>query len=219
MTRTLTDAEWLAIGAAAKLIPDAEARGELSACLFSEYPNMRYDREGVAAALRHWQRVLRHVAALAKLYGCEGSPADPKFILRTYREAVARGDDILRERDLSYLYRLHQRASARVIGCQRIRRANKGHQDPQRAWLVSRLYGIWLINFQGRDLRIEVPVWGGAPRGPLVRYLFAAMRLVVPKSDLPSAWTLADAIRQEQAERENAKQLRLKFIERSKRNI
>ena len=128
----LSDAEWLAICEAAKLIPDADARAEIERCLFVEYPAFAYDAKRVAAAHR---RGLQHARALqARSPTCTGR-----------RRAFA--DDIMQERDLYYIERLRRRALALVIACQAIRRANRGRSDPQREWLISRLCGIWLDNF------------------------------------------------------------------------
>ena len=63
-----------------------------------------------------------------------------------------------------------------VVACQAIRRANKGHRNPQREWLISRLCGIWLDNFHAERLTVTV---GGQPGGPLINFLLAAMRQIM----------------------------------------
>jgi hypothetical protein len=198
MATALTNAAWIAICKAAKLLPDPETRAELSACLFAEYPAFAYDRKRVAATLKRSMAALEHCKALAKLY----------------QQVPARPDDIMRERDFFYIERLHRRALAHVLACRAIRRANAGRRDPQREWLISRLCGVWLDNFGAPDLTVTVPPLGGAPRGPLIEFLLAAMRPIMPRRELPSRASLPRMIMREREERENAKQLRLELRER-----
>jgi hypothetical protein len=73
----LSDQEWLEIREAARLIPDDGARAEMDACLFVKYPGMTYNRERVAAALRRWTRMLKHLDAAAELYW-QGLPHLPR---------------------------------------------------------------------------------------------------------------------------------------------
>jgi hypothetical protein len=193
--RALSDAAWIEICEAARLLPDPDARAELSAVLFAEYPNMVYDRKRVAAWYAWAKKALRHCNALAELYA---DNAAPRGGIRT-------------EADLWGLKLLHRTASARFFGCQAMRRANAGRRDTQREFLISRLCGIWLDHFNGRDLTVSVPALGGPPRGPLIEFLFAAMRQVIPRKELPSREALPDMIRRERQERENAKQLRLQL--------
>src|SRR5262245_11515247 len=157
---------------------------------------MAYDRLRVAATYRRSLRMLELCKKLAALY----------------QQAPARPGDIMHERDLYYLAALDRRALAHMLACRAIRRANAGRRNTQREWLVSRLCGIWLDNFCGRDLTVTVPGDGGPPRGPLIEFLQTAMRVVMFVK--PSADTLRDAIARERAERENAKQLRLQLSSR-----
>lgn len=194
MAHALSNHAWLAICEAAGLIPDADARAEIDACLFVEYPAFAYHRTRVATTLRRSLAMLRHYKVLAALYG----------------EIEPRPDDITTERDLYYLKMLHQRALAHVLACRAIRRANRGRKNAQHEFLISRLSGIWLNNFNGPDLTVTVPGKGGPPRGPLIAFLIATMRQIMP-SALPSPETLRDTIDRERKERENAKQLRLQL--------
>ena len=195
MAGALTDGGWLEIcEAAAGLIPDADARGELSACLFVEYPALAYDRKTVAATLRRSTACLKYCNRLAALY----------------REVEPRPDNIMTERDLYFIKILYRRALAHMLACKAIRRANAKRKDSQREWLVSRLCGIWLNNFNAPDLTVTVPPTGGPPRGPLIAFLITTMRQIMP-SAVPSPATLRDTIDRERKERENAKQLKLQL--------
>ena len=109
--------------------------------------------------------MLRHCEALADLYA----------------QTPPLADDIKHERDLYYIERLRRRALALVIASEAIRRANKGRSNAQREWLISRLCGIWLDNFHADALTVTVPGSGGPPGGPLINFLLAAMRLIMPK--------------------------------------
>jgi hypothetical protein len=198
--KALSDAAWREICEPAELDTDADARAELSVCLFIEYPAFTYDRKRVAADLRRDSAKLKHYKALAELY--QQTPPLP-------------GDDIKRERDLFYIERLHRRALAGVLACRAIRRANRRRSNPQREWLISRLSGIWLYNFGAPDLTYTVPSWGGPPSGPLIEFLLAAMRQIVPHDKLPKAHAWRDLIDRERRARENARQLRLDLRRRS----
>ena len=132
--------------------------------------------------------------------------ATAKLDAELYRQAPAHGDDVMRERNLFYIERLRRSAQAQVGACQVIRRANKGHGNPQRDWLIGRLCGIWLDNFGGGRLTVTV---GNTPCGPLINFLLAAMRQVMP--DLPPPETLRDIIDREREGRENTLQLLLEL--------
>jgi hypothetical protein len=190
----LTDEAWAEIcAAAAPFTPGPDARSQMSACLIGEYPNLVYDRERVARTLQLWEPILRRIGALAKLY----------------QRIPARPDDIMQERDLFYLDRLHRHALSQVLGCRAMQRANAKRHDSQRAWLISRLCGIWLIDFRAPELGFTVPPQGGEPYGPLIDFLRAAMRQVTAA---PSPHTLRRAIERERDDREGAKQLRFYFM-------
>jgi hypothetical protein len=199
--RALSDAAWIEICQAAKLMPDADARAEMSACLFVEYQGMVYDRKCVEATLRRSKRMLKLINSLAALY--QDMPAP-------------RGDaiKIKHQRDLYYLDRLRQRALSHILGCQALRRANHGQSDSQYEWLISRLCGIWLTNFNGQHLGVSRPSKGGKPCGPVIRFLLAAVRQIIPPRLLPDPETLKKAIERERAERENARQLGLQLKQR-----
>jgi hypothetical protein len=211
MPRDLIERAWIEICEAARLLPDADARAEMSACLFVEYPGMGYDRERVATALRRSERMLKHLKTSAEQYRQAWLPdftVDQLDVVVTGR-AMAVVDDVRTARDLWCIAMLHRRAEATWLAACALRRANRGHHDSQREWLISRLCGIWLENFNGQHLGVSRPSRGGKPGGPLIRFLTAAMRQIMPL--LPDAETLADAIERERAERQNARQLRLKL--------
>jgi hypothetical protein len=191
----LTDSAWADICAAAGRTPDAEARAELSAILFDEYPAFAYDRARVAKALRRGGRMLKHLGAFAL----------------DHRAQFPRADDIKTERDLFYIQRLYWRAEAVWIIARALRRANAGHRNTQREWLYHRLCGVWLDHFGARSLSYSVPSLGGPPYGPLIAFMLAAIRQVVSEEALPSPETVRDAIDRDRRERENAKQLVLRL--------
>jgi hypothetical protein len=199
MTGALTDAAWIEICEAARLIPDADARAQMSALLFGEYPAFAYDRKRVLADLRRAKRMLTRLAAFE---------AD-------YRTRFT-GDDIKTEADLWWIGMLRRRPEAMWLACRATRRANPRRKSMQREWLYHRLCGIWLDCFHGRDLTVSVPSTGGAPRGPLIKFMLAAMKQVMPRRALPKPESVRDAIYRERDERENARQLRLELEQRER---
>jgi hypothetical protein len=191
--RALSDAAWITICQAAGLIPDSDARAEMAAILFVEYPHMAYHRAHVAKQNRLAKRMLRDLTV-----------------------GMAQYDTLLLDHHRYYLDRLRGRAITNLFGYEALRRANAGRRDSQREWLISRLCGIWLYNFGASDLTVTNPALGGPPRGRLIKFLLAAMRQVIPRRKLPSAETLRDLIKRERQARENAKQYRLFLQQRAK---
>jgi hypothetical protein len=189
--RALTDAAWIAICEATRLLPDADTRAEMSAVLFLEYPHMAYNRERIATEYRLAKRMLHQLDVIAE-----------------------EADELLMEHHRFYLDRLRGRALAYIFGCEARRRANAGRRDSQREFLISRLCGIWLYNFGAPDLTVTVPPLGGPPRGPLIKFLLVAMSQIMPRRELPSAEALRDLIDRERRARENAKQLGLNLRRR-----
>ena len=74
----LSDADWLAICGAAKLIPDADARGEIERCLLVEYPAFAYDAKRVRRPYERGLRMLKLCDELVDLYGLPPLPLGPR---------------------------------------------------------------------------------------------------------------------------------------------
>ena len=206
MAATLTDFAWADICAAGGLTPDAEARAALSAFLFEEYPAFAYDREGVARKRKRSERMLKHLAAIAELYR---QALLPDLSPDQFQAIVAAADDIRIEAELWSIKMLQKRASSEWLAARAIQRANARRKSPQRELLYHRLCGVWLDHFGANALSYSVPSLGGSPHGPLIAFMLAAIRQVVPEDALPDAETVRDAIDRERAERERAKQLNL----------
>jgi hypothetical protein len=216
----LSDQAWAAICAAAgqhkpPLIPDAEARERLSKVLFKDYPVFAYDRERVAAALRRSEQMLIHLGAFAEFYRQAWLPhllEDEVDAIFAGRASVFIDDkDKSIERDCWFIAKLRQRAEAAWLTARAVRRAHRGHRNVQQEWLFNQLCTAWLWDFRAPKLTYSVPSWGGPPYGPLIEFLRAAIPEVVTKEELPSPYALRDAILRERDERENARQLGLRF--------
>jgi hypothetical protein len=127
-------------------------------------------------------------------------------------------DDVKSECDLWCLKILRRRTEATWLGARAIRRANAGRKSVQREWLYHRLCTAWLDHFHAPDLRYSRPAKGGEPYGPLIAFMIAAIRQIMPE-DAPSAETVRDAIDRERRERDNVKQLTLPLWERERRMV
>jgi hypothetical protein len=182
----LSDQAWAEICAAGGLTPDAEARAALAAVLFDEYPAFAYDRVRVATAYRRAARMLKHLNNFAA----------------NHRAQFAQADDIMTERDLFYIERLRRRALSVWLAARAIRRANKGKRNVQHEWMCHRLCTVWLDYFHAPGLSIT-------HGGPLVRFMLAALRQVIPQEKLPKPETVRAGIKRERDERDNAAQLYL----------
>ena len=211
----LPEQAWADIYAAverAGLTPEPETRPVLSAILFEEYPAFVYDRERVAAALDASEQMLKRLGAFAELYRqrwCPELPEDEfEAILDGRAEPFVTGNKKT-ERDLWSIARLRRRPLGLWARCRVLRSANARKANVQREWLISRLCSAWLDHFNGQHLGVTRPSQGGKPGGPLIDYLLAAMRSVVPDHALPDPETLDDAITRERRERENARQFQL----------
>ena len=232
MADALSDEAWARICAAAgqhkpPLNPDAGTRERLSKVLFKDYPVLTYDRERVAAALHRSERMLTHLGAFAEFYRQAWLPDLPHDEVDAIFAGLAspfvpedvasdsanqpRRTDYRTERDLRSIAALRQRAEAAWLTASTIRRAYRGHRNVQQEWLYNQLCTAWLWDFRAPKLTCSVPSWGGAPYGPLIEFLLAAIREVVGEEELPSPYALRDVIRREQDERENARQLGLRF--------
>ena len=209
MAAALSDEAWAKICAAAEHTPDAGTRGRLSTILFEEYPAFHYDREGVERALKRSTRMLKNLDKFAADYCAAFAPTDQ----------AARADAVTNTVRITPDLWAIEGLQKQVLGlwwyARVIRRANARRASVQREWLYHRLCTIWLDHFHTPKLTYNRPARGGDPYGPLIDFILAAMRQIVPK--LPDPETVADAIDRERIERENAKQLSFYFWERRKR--
>ena len=208
MADALSDEAWARICAAAERTPDAGTRAALSALLYKEYPGFRYDAEKTAATRRRAERMLKAVAALEADYQMQ-------FTLQSVQDededenAVAYRERT--ERDLWGLKGVRQRAEAVWLLAHTIQCAHARHASVQDAWLYHRLCAIWRNHFHA--VRLTYDTSGGEPHGPLVEFILAAMRQIMPEDALPARWTVRDAIDRENSERANAKRFG-KFLRR-----
>ena len=218
MIAALSDQAWARICAAAEqhtppLIPDAGTRERLSTVLFEQYPVFHYDRERVATALHQSEQMLSSLDKFAGLYRQAFWPelsADQfEVILAGMADAVV-ADKPDAQFGFWCITRLRRQVLRDLLAARAIRRAHRGHGDPQFEWLCNQLCTVWLWDFHAPDLAYWVPSWGGSPRGALIAFMLAAIGEVVAKEEeLPSPYALRDAIVREREERENARQLGL----------
>jgi hypothetical protein len=82
--------------------------------------------------------------------------------------------------------------------------------------LVHLLCGVWLDYFHG-ELKASMPALGGAPTGPAIEFLRAAIVLVAP--DKASATTVRDAMYRERDGRARMRQYSLRLIARRQGSI
>jgi hypothetical protein len=213
----LPEQAWADICAAAErvgLTPEPEARAVLSKILFEEYPAFVYDRKRVAAALHESEQMLKRLAAFAELYRQRWSPDLPEDEFEAILDGRAEAffaDNKKTEFDLWSIARLRRRPLGLWFANRAVRRANARKANTQREWLISRLCGVWLDHFNGQHLGVTRPSQGGKPGGPLIDYLLASMRPIIPDHALPDPETLDDAIARERKERENRRQLKLEL--------
>jgi hypothetical protein len=201
--RTLSDAAWADICAAAArhdppLTPDAEARAELSAVLFEEYPNMRRpDRKRMAKIVAGAPGMLKAIDLFAAKYRQLWQPHRSTAEFEANIMGVASPPaDRRAEAHIWSMKILRRYVVANLSACEALRRANEGHLNSQREWLVSRLCCIWLDYFHASGLGYSNPTIKKGPlEGPLIDYLTAAMRQIMPRPPKPR--TLRDAIDRE----------------------
>jgi hypothetical protein len=215
----LSDQAWADICAAARRMPDSEARTELSKILFDEYPAFAYDRAREAARQKQSKRMLKRLGDFAELYRQtwlprlpvdeldailtgRAMPCLPRLPADEFQANIA----VKTERDLWALRNLWLRTQAVWLATRVILRRNAKRKNFQREWLYHRLCGLWLDHFDG-ELKVSVPPSGGPPGGPLITFMLAALRQIVSADALPSSYTVRDAIDRERRERENLRQL------------
>jgi hypothetical protein len=201
----LSDKAWAAILAAAKPhSPDAEARAALSKALFEDYPGFTYDRERWAKTAERAERMLKHLDAFTVDYCAEFAPTD---------DAVRTNDVKIRIKpDLWCLEGLRSRPAAALHVARKLQDANSRRQNEQRAMLYHWLCGVWLYHFGGRLTYDRSS--GGEPGGPLVEFILAAMRQVMPEDALPSREAVRDNIDRERVAREHAARVALQIQNR-----
>ena len=238
MAAALTDEAWAEICKAglrhkARLTPDPDARAELDAILFVEFPVLaRRDRKTVQAALRRSKAMLRHLNAFAEAYRQAWLPHLPvdEFQAILTGRAVASFDNGKTGADLWGMQMLRRRPEAswladsvlwRAMGWRKPvagRKTLEGRKNAYRQWLVSRLCGVWLNWFRTADgrhlsyeyLTITRPTLGGLPEGPLIEFLTVAIGQVMP-GEVPDPETLHYAIERERKEHGDAAQLKLQL--------
>jgi hypothetical protein len=206
----LSDQAWRDICTAAGRTPaaEAEARAALSAVLFENYPGFVYDRkrrDWVKASIERAGRMLDNLAAFEADYQAQFKPTDDA---RRADEAKIR----IRP-DLWCLEGLRRRAAALLLVANTLQRANEGRRDVQRALLYHWLCSVWLDHFHALDLSYETR-HREPPGGPLVEFILAAMRQIMPEDALPARRTVGDNIDREIEERANLRR-NLAVIRRS----
>ena len=80
----------------------------------------------------------------------------------------------------------------------------RGKRVEQREWLYHRLCTIWLDHFHAPGLSLT-------RGGPLIRFMLAALRQIMPQEELPDPETVRDGIKRERKERTKAAQLSLEL--------
>jgi hypothetical protein len=217
---TLSNTEWRKICAAAERKPNAEveARATLSKILFEDYPGFKYDHRLVAMAAKRAERMLEHLDAFAAGYRAQFNPAD---------DAVRTSDVKIRIKpDLWCLEGLRRETQNVLDVAGTLQKANDRRHDVRRAMLYHWLCNAWLDYFEGGP-ELPPPGWGlpplgplppgpelpppGPARTPLVNFMLAAMRLIMPSRDLPKPDTVRENIDRERRERA-LKLLRLRLF-------
>jgi hypothetical protein len=190
----LTNTAWTKICAAAECRPDAdaEARAALSKLLFDEYPAFAYDRERVAKDREQAEQMLEQLDAFAKLYRqtfLPGLPVDQFEAIVTSYASPAIPGKVKDARVLWCIAGIRRRVLVKLHGALVQQEANRRQKSEQHAMLYHWLCEMWLDYFQGPELPPA-----GPPRTPLVDFILVAMRLVMPKRELPLPDTVRDAI-------------------------
>jgi hypothetical protein len=191
----LTTTRWRKLCDAAGRKPDAdaEARATLAAIL-DEYPPELYDHKREEVRRQRLKRMVTDLAAFE---------SDYRAVFKPTEDAVLTTDVKIRIRpDLWCLEGLRRRTELALLAAHARQRQNTRHRNAQHAMLYFRLCQLWLDHFQPGS---ELPP-AGRFCTPLVDFILAAMRLVVPTSELPQRdETVRDAIERERTERANLK--------------
>jgi hypothetical protein len=164
----LSDSDWHTIlegvGPLQKGARLARARRELAACL-RDYPGLRRDRAKLRAAGAEWQRFDEQATAIHA------------FLTTKWQQGRMRYVPIVDDVFKKYLLRLSKPLSETLP---LKLRARKGRLDPDRDWLYLSLLDIWINQFRG-----ELKASSSATGGPCVRFVRAAMALVLPADEVP----------------------------------
>lgn len=164
----LSDSDWQTIlGAVGPLLKGARlvpARRELAKCL-RDYPDLRRDRAKLRAAMLRWQRIDRLATDLHAM------------LVEEWQQRRLRYVPIVDDMFKKYLLRLSGPLSE-MLPLQL--RARKGRLDPDRDWLYLSLLDIWINQLHG-----ELKASTSATGGPCVRFVRAAMALVLPPNQVP----------------------------------
>lgn len=165
----LSDSDWHtfleAMGPLPKGARLGRARRELAKCL-RDYPGLRRDRTNLRAALPRWLQIDKLATDLYAMLGEE------------WRQKRWRYNPLIDDAFKRYLLR-----STKVITETHAMQARlrKGKRDPDRDWLYLSLLDIWINQFRG-----ELKASTSATGGPCVRFVRAAMALVLPPDEVPS---------------------------------
>jgi hypothetical protein len=194
-----TTTEWRKICAEAGRKPEteAEARAALSQVLFNDYPT--YDRERIAAIVERAERMLEQLAAFEADYRVQF----PSGVWKTDQDyEIKRHIANRNERGLRWLEDLRGRTATVLDEARRQQRANARRRNTRQEMLYHSLCGVWLDYFEGPELPPP-----GSARTPLVNFVLAAMRLVVPRRELPKPDTVRDNIERERLARERSRRI------------
>jgi hypothetical protein len=168
----LSDSDWHtileAVGPLRKGARLAPARRELAKCLH-DYPGLRRDTARLEAVLARWQRIHRLAADLYAAINDE------------WRRGWTR-NALIEDAFQKYLLRSSAVWTTHLATEVRLR---KGKLDPDRDRLYQSLLDIWTNQFRG-----ELGASSGATGGPCVRFVRAAMGLVLPADEVPAVSTV-----------------------------
>jgi hypothetical protein len=174
----LSDSDWHTILEAVGPLPKgarlARARRELSKCL-RDYPGLRRDRTKLRAALLRWQQIDKLATDLYAMLAAE------------WRQKRWRYNPLIDDAFKRYLLRSTKVITETLAMQVRLR---KGKLDPDRDWLYLSLLDIWINQFRG-----ELKASTSATGGPCVRFVRAAMDLVLPPDEVPRVRTVRRIVR------------------------
>jgi hypothetical protein len=168
----LPDSDWYTILKVVGPLPKgarlAYARLKLAECV-RDYPGLRRDPAQLESALARWQRIHRLTTELYKAI-------DEEWRRGWTRNALI--EDALQKHLLpsSTFWITH---FAWKLGL------HKGKLDPDRDRLYVSLLDIWINQFRG-----ELRASSGATGGPCVRFVRAAMGLMLPSDEVPAVPTV-----------------------------
>ena len=163
----LSDSDWHTVLEAVEPLPKgarlARARRELAKCL-RDYPDIQRDRIKLRAAQTRWQRINKLATNLYDMLAEE------------WRQKRWRYNPLIDD-----AFKLYLLPSSQVINesFAMQKRLRKGKFDPGRDWLYLSLLDIWINQFRG-----ELKASTSATGGPCVRFVRAAMTLVLPANEV-----------------------------------